>query len=686
MADDDQSAPDAEALEPGVEGPPAEKERLEEAAAERKPDKGPRWRRITSWVLVVLACLLAVVSVFVVFARNQLLNTDAYVSTMAPLATNPAIQTQVATRVSQELIARTDLQARVKSALPAKAGFLVTPITDEVQNATYSITLKLVQSPKFEQLWVTANRASHKQLVAVLTGTQQGAVSTKDGRITIDLGKVEATVKKDLDAKGITVFDKVPAVKGLNYVLFQSNDLVRIQKLVKFLDKLAVVLPIITLLCFAGAVVLARNRRRGLVRVGVGLALSMGLILVVIAVARNQYLSGLQPPQSPQAAAAVIDTVTANLRDAVRLILILAALLAIGALIAGNSWIRAKVGARGKPGRATGPVHDFVAAHRKALQWGVLALGLVILVIWSNPTTLVAVVVTVITLALVGAVGLFGRGPRPTTVGPAGSGPEIGTRGRHRGVSAPERSRGRPAARDWWRVIEPVHAVTYFAPESLEALRATGLRGFWMGYFAARVAPVGAVGPSTVAATFFNFHPLMIERSVPDAWSFADPLAVLAARRTGAGPGAAPAGSLGRRAGWASRPPAVTGGGGSRRLGSCAVQRQPGARRPGGSGGAAVAGVHLPARAPGGRARGRPDGSRPRRLRGTGALRPVRGPSRLPVPGRPGLVGRRVGRGPGPSRPVATWWRATGSRPPAGPSGRSSRRPPTVWPTGRSPN
>jgi hypothetical protein len=424
-------APDVDALQQNVEELQAENERLGEAESGRKPDKGPRWRRITSWVLVVLACLLAVVSVLVVFVRNQLLNTDAYVSTVAPLATNPAIQTQVATRVSEELIARTDLQARVKNALPAKAGFLVTPIADEVQKATYSITLKLVQSPKFEQLWVGVNRASHKQLVAVLTGTQTGAVSTKDGKITIDLGKVEVAVKKDLEAKGITVFKRVPAVKGLNYVLFQSNDLVRIQKLVKFLNKLAVVLPIITLLCFAGAVVLTKNRRRGLARAGIGLALSMGLILVVIAVARNQYLAGVKPPQSPQAASAVIDTVTTNLRDAVRLILILAAVVAIVALAAGNSWVRAKVGDLRKPGWATGgPVHDFVARHRQALQWAVLALGLLILVIWSNPTTLVAIVVVVITLVVVGLVGLFaGRGPRPATTGPSGSGPEIGPGG-----------------------------------------------------------------------------------------------------------------------------------------------------------------------------------------------------------------------------------------------------------------
>jgi hypothetical protein len=226
-------------------------------------------------------------------------------------------------------------------------------------------------------------------------------------------------VKKELDAKGIDIFNKVPAVKGLNFVLFQSNDLVRIQRLVKFLNSLAVVLPIITLLFFAGAVVLARNRRRGLVRAAVGLALGMAVILVAIAVGRYQYISGLKPPQSPDAASAVIDTVTANLREVVRIILILAAVVAVIALVAGNTWVRAKVGEMGKPGWATGgPVHDFVGAHRKALQWGILALALVILVIWSNPTTLVAVVVILIALALIGVVGLFGRtAPRAVATG-----------------------------------------------------------------------------------------------------------------------------------------------------------------------------------------------------------------------------------------------------------------------------
>ncbi|MGA8725372.1 MAG: hypothetical protein WB565_10020 [Acidimicrobiales bacterium] len=393
---------------------------VSEAGVDPGPPKGRRWKRITSWSLLVLACLLAVLSVVVVFARNQLLNTDAYVNTMAPLASDPVIQTQIATRVSQELIARTDLNQQLKDALPQKADFLVTPVASEVKNAAYSITLKAVQSPQFEKLWVGLNRTAHKQLVNVLTGSTQGAVSTSNGKVTIDLSQVEQTAKKDLDAKGITVFDKVPAVKALNYVLFQSEDLVKIQGLVNFLDKLAIALPIVALLLFAVSIVLSHNRRRGLVRAATGLALSMAIVLVATALVRNQYLSGVRPPSSPEAQAVVLDTVTATLRNTLRLILLLAAITAIVGVLAGNRWVRTKLSSRQMPSWMTGgPTHDFVARHRKALQWVVLTIGLLVLVIWNNPTTLVAVVVVVITLAAVGLVGLWaGRSYRPTASSP----------------------------------------------------------------------------------------------------------------------------------------------------------------------------------------------------------------------------------------------------------------------------
>lgn len=95
----------------------------------------------------------------------------------------------------------------------------------------------------------------------------------------------------------------------------------------------------------------------------------------------------------------------------------------------------------------------------------------------------------------------------------------------------PAADRPTPAdARALWRVAEAVHAVTYFAPEVRDALKATGLRGFWMGYTAARLAPLGPIGPEVGTAVLHNFAPAMVARSLPAAWSYASPEAALSAR------------------------------------------------------------------------------------------------------------------------------------------------------------
>ncbi|MEU4396610.1 hypothetical protein [Kribbella sp. NPDC023855] len=85
-------------------------------------------------------------------------------------------------------------------------------------------------------------------------------------------------------------------------------------------------------------------------------------------------------------------------------------------------------------------------------------------------------------------------------------------------------------ARRLWKVLEPYHAITYFAPDTRKATDALGLRGGWMSYFACRAAPLGPVGPGLVTAVFYNFHPSMVARAIPDAWGFATPAQLLTAR------------------------------------------------------------------------------------------------------------------------------------------------------------
>ncbi|MFF9363873.1 SCO6745 family protein [Streptomyces griseoluteus] len=88
--------------------------------------------------------------------------------------------------------------------------------------------------------------------------------------------------------------------------------------------------------------------------------------------------------------------------------------------------------------------------------------------------------------------------------------------------------------REWprlmWELYEPVHDIVYFAPQARQAADKAGMRGFWMGYFGMRAAPLGPVGPAVVTSCFYVFHPDRVARAVPDAWRYASPCDLLAAR------------------------------------------------------------------------------------------------------------------------------------------------------------
>ena len=89
-------------------------------------------------------------------------------------------------------------------------------------------------------------------------------------------------------------------------------------------------------------------------------------------------------------------------------------------------------------------------------------------------------------------------------------------------------------ARRFFDRFEPVHGVTYFAPEARAAFDGLGYRGFWMGYFAARSAPLGIVPREVVTAIFYNFAPERVAKALPAAWEIAGPEAALQARQESA--------------------------------------------------------------------------------------------------------------------------------------------------------
>ena len=80
-----------------------------------------RWRSIVATLLIVVGCVLAPLSVAAIWTRNQVTNTERYVATVTPLASDPAIQNAIADQITAQVFTYIDVQGLTNQAVDALA-------------------------------------------------------------------------------------------------------------------------------------------------------------------------------------------------------------------------------------------------------------------------------------------------------------------------------------------------------------------------------------------------------------------------------------------------------------------------------------------------------------------------------------------------------------------------------------
>jgi hypothetical protein len=371
-------------------------------------------------------------------------DTDRYVETVAPLASDPAVQTSVANAVTAEILDRLDVQQlsddalnaladqprmpeRVADVLPA----LSVPLANGVSTFVGDQVATIIRSDQFATVWAQANEVAHEQLVKLLSGNEGGVVTAEDGAVSLQLGPIIAQVKERLAAGGFALADNIPEVDR-SFVLVQSDQITRAQGLYRLLDTLGTWLPLVTLALFAAGIALARRRRRALVRGTLGIAAAMVVLGVLLAIGRVLYLDAVPADVLDEAAAAsVFDTLVRFLRTGLRATAVLALVIAFGAFVVGpsaaavsmRSWAATFVATLGRgadaAGLQPGPVSTWVRAHKRPLEVGLVAAAALSLTFWERPTAADVLVLALLALLGVGVVELMAR--------PAGAGAGVAT-------------------------------------------------------------------------------------------------------------------------------------------------------------------------------------------------------------------------------------------------------------------
>jgi hypothetical protein len=419
----------------------AELERLRAAAESGGTGQVRRrrvsWRAIVSIVLIVVGCVLAPVAVIGVWAGNEISDTGRYVATVEPLIHDPAIQKVLADKITVQITSRLNITGTVDQAAAqlnnrglTRISSLLTQFSPQIASSVtgfiHSTVLSVVSSPAAATAWVQVNTVAHQSVVKVLSGQGNGAISTSNGQIVLNLGPFIAVAKQDLVAKGFSLASNIPPVSP-TLALFQADDLGKAQSAYRLVTTLKIVLPILALVLIGAGVYVARGRRRALVGAGLGLAASMLILGIGLGIARAIYLNSVPSATLPSdAAGAAYDALVHFLRQGLRVVLVVGLVVAIAAFFTGPSrtaiqtrsglksgmeWIR-NYGER--RGVSTGPVGQWTYLHRRSLRIAAVALAGLIFVFWGSPTALVVILIVVLLLVVLGLIELIGRPPAQT--------------------------------------------------------------------------------------------------------------------------------------------------------------------------------------------------------------------------------------------------------------------------------
>ncbi|MDQ1034212.1 hypothetical protein QFZ75_000628 [Streptomyces sp. V3I8] len=405
----------------------AEYDRLRTAATLRHR----RARRLGATVLLLAALLLAPLAVVAAWVHDTVSDTGRYVETVAPLASDPAVQKVVTDRLTDRVVRQVDVGAVAASLtkvladagapprVVAGAQALTGPLDTAVRTVVRRNVDRVVTSDLFRQTWEGSNRRAHAAVLRMLTGERHGALRATGDAVELDIGSVVDQVRRRLVDQG---FEKAAAIPDSDrtVTLFRTAELARAQDAMRLLDVVGTWLPVLTVALAALAVWTAPGHRVMLLVTALGTGLMMVVLLVALAVVRRVYLDTVPAAAlPPEAATAVFDTFVRFLRDSTRTLLVVALITASAAYLHGpgrgavglRTGVRRSAGAAGRAlGRAgvrIGPVGRRLAARRSVATGVVIGAGALALVLWNHPTVGAVALVLVLVLAVLAAVAVL---------------------------------------------------------------------------------------------------------------------------------------------------------------------------------------------------------------------------------------------------------------------------------------
>ena len=336
--------------------------------------------------------LLVVVSALANFVKREALDESQFRHTSRQLIADRTVREEVAVTLVDQLYANVDVAALLRQRPPSNLQPLSGLIAGAAQDATVRSAQRLLEQPRVQDAFVTASSRAQRQFVGVLDGNKT-IVETTGGKVVLDV----RPLLLDLGDRFSIVSNlrsRLPQNAG-RVTILESDQLKTAQDTTRLLRFVADWIWVFALAAAAGAVWLARGRRRNELRaLAIGLFCAGVLILIVQSLVGRYVVGHLVSSESVRpSAAAAYRIITGLLRGAGWTAIIVSVVSLAGIWLSGP-----------RP-RATLARHTLAPYLRKPeIAYGALVVGYILL-LWWRPTPQFGFPITVViwfALALLG--------------------------------------------------------------------------------------------------------------------------------------------------------------------------------------------------------------------------------------------------------------------------------------------
>ncbi len=353
-----------------------------------------RGRRRTVKALVALGSVLAFLSVFAIWVERQALNTDDWVATSGKLLENSTIRKELSNYLVDQLYENVNVEKELKEILPGETKQFSGPLSGGLRQVAGDGAEKVLETSTAQGLWEKANRSTHEQLVEVLE-EKGDTVSTENGEVKLNLGALLTNLADQVGIGG-SLAEKLPP-DAAQFTILRSDQLKTAQNITTAVKGLALLLSILTFVCFAGAIYLARDGRWVTVLFcGIGLIAAGFAAIVARHIAGGIVVGQLVTEDSVKPAANAAWGIATSLMTSIATTLIV-----VGVLFAIAGWLASPTGAARSVRRFCAP------ALRDWAPWVYTGLAIVVCIYFlSSPTQGLRSFLTTLIVAGMAAFGI----------------------------------------------------------------------------------------------------------------------------------------------------------------------------------------------------------------------------------------------------------------------------------------